>query len=152
MRRAACEDLGELVEISREGGAIEAAMRNMEKFAGTPRYYEVARAVRWAEWKAGQELREAEREQGKRHDLTSSQPGNKSAGFLTLLGDHKLKKDTAYRWITMSYATREEVEEYMDTQADAGRPTRRQCNTVLVRLARSNCWIRDKVVISGYRH
>ena len=102
----------------------------------------------WAEWRAGQELREAEREQGKRGDLTSSQAATKS-GFYALIDSHNLKKDTAYRWITMSFASREEVEEYMDMQADASRPTRRHCNTVLVRLARSN---RDKVVISGYRY
>ncbi len=134
-----------------DGAATEAAMCQSEKFAGTPEYYDVAKKVLWAEWKAGQELRDSERGQGQRHDLTLSQPETKS-GFYALIDSHGLDKNTAYRWITMSFVSREEVEEYMDTQANAGRPTRRQSNTVLVRLARSNCWIRDKVVISGYRH
>ena len=72
-------------------------MRKSAKFAATPEYYKVARVVMWAEWQAGHQLRAAEREQGKRHDLTSSQPANKSSGFLMLLNRHNLKKDTAYR-------------------------------------------------------
>ena len=53
----ACENLGELVEICREGGVIEAAMRRSGKFAGTPEYYKVAKVVLWAEWQAGHQLR-----------------------------------------------------------------------------------------------
>ena len=45
----ACESLDELVEICREGGAIEAAMRKSGRFAGTPDYYKLARVVLWAE-------------------------------------------------------------------------------------------------------
>ena len=85
-----------------DGAATEAAMRQSEKFAGTPEYYDVAKKVLWAEWKAGQELRDSERGQGQRHDLTLSQAETKS-GFYALIKGHDLNKNTAYRWITMSY-------------------------------------------------
>lgn len=121
-------DLAERVAIAKEGGPIEAAMRLSEKFAGTPEYYDVARKTLWAEWAAGQELKDAERQKvsgpGRGHvgDKTISQAGN---SFLSLLNEHDLKKTTAYRWITMSYASREEIEKHMDTQADAGDPFKR---------------------------
>ena len=87
-----------------DGAATEAAMRQSEKFAGTPEHYDVAKKVLWAEWKAGQELRDSERGQGQRHDLTLSQPETKS-GFYALIDSHGLDKNTAYRWITISFGS-----------------------------------------------
>ena len=71
--------------------------------AGVKGYYEVARAVLWAEWQAGHQLKAAERSggPGRGHTEKISQPGN---SFLPLLEDHKLAQTTAYRWITMSFA------------------------------------------------
>ncbi len=105
-----------LFAISREGGAIEAAMRKSGKFAGTSRYYEIAKAVLWAGWRAGQELNAMDRKKvsgpGRGHlgDKTNS---HGATSFYSKLKKLKLAKTTAYRWITMSFASREEVEEYL---------------------------------------
>lgn len=119
----ACQDLGELAYIAREGGAIEAAMRKAVKFKGTPKYYETARPIILAEWRAGQQLREAERQPGPgRGNKKNSQPEN---SFLGLLERYKLDKNTAYRWIHMSYAPFEEVEEYFARREAKKEPFKR---------------------------
>ena len=78
-------------------------MRKSGKFVGTARYYELARAVLWAEWRAGQELKAAERSAGpgRGHTEKISQPGN---CFMPMLKNLNLAKTTAYRWITVSFA------------------------------------------------
>jgi 16S rRNA G966 N2-methylase RsmD len=105
---AACEDLGELAFIAREGGVIEEAMRKSAKFKGTPKYYDTARPVILAEWRAGIELRRAERSPGGRN---SSQA---ETSFVALLDSYNLNKNTAYRWMHMSYAPRDVVDDYFD--------------------------------------
>ena len=71
----------------------------------------MARAVLWAEWQAGHKLRDIERAHpGPRKVM--SQPATQP-GFYELINGHDLKKDTAYRWITMSFAPHKAVEMYM---------------------------------------
>ncbi len=57
-----------------------------------------------AVWQAGHQLRAAERQPGPGRGKKDSQAAN---SFLGLIESHDLKKDTAYRWITMSFAPRE---------------------------------------------
>jgi hypothetical protein len=61
----------------------------------------------WAEWKAGQELRGVERSPGGRPEKNPTQAG---WSFSAVIKNYDLPKTTAYRWITMSFASREEVE------------------------------------------
>lgn len=122
-----CDDLAELVHISTEGSALETAMRKSNAFNGTARYYEYAKAVAWAQWRGGHQLRAAERSDavagpGRGHKETVS---HTKTGFYALLDHHKLNKNTAYRWIAMSYAPRDVVEKYIKTKEDARQPLKR---------------------------
>jgi hypothetical protein len=45
-----------------------------------------------------------------------SQPETQLSGFYDLINSHSLDKNTAYRWITMSFAPREGVEKYIATR------------------------------------
>lgn len=119
----ACEDLAELTYIAKEGAAIEAAMRKSVRFKGTPKYYATARPIILAEWRAGHQLRKAERQPGPgRGKEKNSQP---EKSFLGLLERYKLDKNTAYRWIHMSYAPRDVVEEYFDKREAKKEPFKR---------------------------
>lgn len=118
----ACEDIGELVEISREGGAIAEAMWKSNKFRGTPKYYQAAKASLWSEWQAGHQLRTVERSQGGRPEKNQCQTGTSFSG---LIDQYKLAKTTAYRWISMSFAPREAVEKYVEKRENSGQPLKR---------------------------
>lgn len=124
-----CEDIGELVSIARDGGALEQALRATGKWRGDPRYYEVARAFLWAEWRAGHQLRAAERSKGTagpgRGHIGEKTSSHNDTGFSNLLDQHALNRNTAYRWITMSFAPREAVEKYMTKRQDDGAPFKR---------------------------
>jgi hypothetical protein len=61
----------------------------------------IAKAKVRAEWHGGHLLQKIERQQGKRSDLTSSQPAKKSDGFLAAIAEAGLYTDTAYRWQMM---------------------------------------------------
>ena len=78
----------------------------------------------WAEWRAGQALREVERSSGPGRGHTEKVSQGET-GFYALLDSHKLDKNTAYRWITMSHAPREAAEKYMDGRQEAGGPFKR---------------------------
>ena len=119
-----CEDIGELVEISREGGAIAEAMWKSNKFRGTPKYYKAAKASLWSEWRAGHQLKYVEREQGARTDLTLSDSRTK-LGFRNTINGYGLKHDTAYRWIAMSFAPRASVETYVERREAKNLPLKR---------------------------
>lgn len=141
----ACDDIGELVEISREGGAIAEAMWKSNKFRGTPKYYKAAKATVWAEWRAGHKLRTVER--GQRGPKVSSQSANNS-GFLAQINKHQLKKDTAYRWITMSFAPRETVEKYIKSHEDSERPLKR---SEILKIGKAHKPLEAPLIGDGYQ-
>ena len=58
-----------------------------------------------AVWQAGHQLRAVERD--KPGPKVNSQPAKQLSGFLSLIESHDLKKDSAYRWMAMSFAPRE---------------------------------------------
>lgn len=115
------EDLQEVVNFAIGAGALEAAIRRSGKFTGRD-YYRVATAVLWAEWRGGQLLQEIER--GQTGPKVSSQPANK-LGFLGAIDLYKLKKDTAYRWMTMSWVPHVDVAAYFAKQEAATKPLKR---------------------------
>jgi len=121
------KDLGELVTLSIKASALEAVIRRTGKFAGRD-YYRVARAALWAEWRAGQLLREVERHR------PSFQPGTITNSLIHTLEIHKLKKSTAYRWMTMSWAAHADVAAYFAKQEAATQPIKR---SDVVRLGRA---------------
>ncbi len=47
-----------------------------------------------------------ERQQGARTDINLSQAATMLVGLYATINNYNLKKDTAYRWITMSFAPR----------------------------------------------
>ena len=55
-----------------------------------------------AEWKGGRVLRDVERHQGERTDITSRQADAKSAGYLAFLGEAGLSEPMAHRWQTIA--------------------------------------------------
>jgi len=141
----ACDDLGELAYIAREGGVLEEAMRRSAKFRGTPKYYETARPVILAEWRAGIELRRAERNGGPgRGKEKISQPAK---SFMGLLDDYKLKKDTAYRWMNMSYAPRDTVNDYFDNRESKKEPFKR---AELIKLGKKHKPLEAPLIGDGY--
>jgi site-specific DNA-methyltransferase (adenine-specific) len=119
----ACEDLGELAYIAREGSVLEEAMRKLAKFKGTPKYYKTARPIVLAEWRAGAKLREAQVGRGRRTDRTSPRLGE--VDLESLLQQLKLANGTAYRWMHMSYAPVEVIHEYFDRRESAKNPFKR---------------------------
>lgn len=64
----------------------------------------LARVVLWAEWQAGHQLRIAERTHPGPQKVMSQ--AETQPGFYALINDHNLDKNTAYRWIMMSFAPR----------------------------------------------
>jgi site-specific DNA-methyltransferase (adenine-specific) len=142
---AACDDLGELAFIAREGGVIEEAMRRSAKFKGTPKYYETARPVILAEWRAGIELRRAERGKAGRPNGNTSQAAK---NFAALLDEYKLKKDTAYRWMHMSYAPRDVVDEYFDRREAKHEPFKR---SELIKIGKHHRPLDAPLIDDGYR-
>lgn len=142
---ASCDDLGELAFIAREGGVIEEAMRRSAKFKGTDKYYSMARPVILAEWRAGIELRRAERSVGGRPNGNSSQP---ATGFSGLLEDYKLKRDTAYRWMNMSHAPRDVVDDYFDKRQAKHEPFKR---SELIKIGKQHKPLEAPLIGDGYR-
>ncbi|MGI9485448.1 MAG: DNA-methyltransferase [Geminicoccaceae bacterium] len=115
----ACEDIGELVDISREGGAIAEAMWKSNKFRGTPKYYQAAKAMIWAEWRAGHRLRSYEGKDGPK--LVHRGPDSRK----DIIAEQRLANGTAYRWVTMSFAPRDDMEKYISRRESAGQPLKR---------------------------
>lgn len=114
----AIKDIGEVIQVAKDASALEAAILRSGKFVG--RYYEVARRMLWAEWHGGGLLKQIERKQGERTDLTSFQPGRK-LGLSDIVPD-KLKPSTAYRWMLMNWAPQAKVQEYMDVKQGMKQP------------------------------
>ena len=73
-------------------------MRKSGKFAGTPRYYEVAQVVMWAEWQAGQTLRAVERDAGGRPSKNLSQPATGSYALDRIDTAHRLNPHDPAIW------------------------------------------------------
>ena len=73
---------------------------------------DIAEAKVRAECKGGLLLRDIERGQGERNDLTSSDDAKKLSPYQAALTDAGLRYDASHRWQVMSWLPADELETY----------------------------------------